>query len=158
MAKDALPPLRYECFSSELQLPDIRGLITESLSEPYSIYTYRYFIHNWPKLCFLAFDGDKCIGTIVCKLATHKSGTYRGYIAMLAVDTTYRRRRIGSSLVKEAIRAMVAANADEVVLETEVTNPTAIALYEKLGFARDKMLFRYYSNGVDAIRLKLWLK
>ena len=52
----------------------------------------------------------------------------------------------------------VAANADEVVLETEVTNPTAIALYEKLGFARDKMLFRYYLNGVDAIRLKLWLK
>ena len=25
VAKDALPPLRYECFSSELQLPDIRG-------------------------------------------------------------------------------------------------------------------------------------
>ena len=39
-----------------------------------------------------------------------------------------------------------------------MTNQSAIRLYEKLGFARDKMLFRYYLNGVDAVRLKLWLK
>jgi peptide alpha-N-acetyltransferase len=77
---------------------------------------------------------------------------------MLAVDSTYRKRRIGSSLVERAIKAMQEGGADEVVLETEVTNPKAISLYEKLGFARDKMLFRYYLNGVDAIRLKLWLK
>ena len=40
-------------YESELQMPDIMRLITKDLSEPYSIYTYRYFIHNWPKLCFL---------------------------------------------------------------------------------------------------------
>jgi N-alpha-acetyltransferase 30 len=77
---------------------------------------------------------------------------------MLAVNSTYRKRRIGSSLVERAIKAMQQDGADEIVLETEVTNPKAIALYEKLGFARDKMLYRYYLNGVDAIRLKLWLK
>lgn len=48
--------------------------------------------------------------------------------------------------------------ATEVVLETEVTNLAAIALYEKLGFARDKRLYRYYLSGVDALRLKLWLQ
>lgn len=31
-------------------------------------------------------------------------------------------------------------------------------LYENLGFVRDKRLFRYYLNGVDALRLKLWLR
>lgn len=46
----------------------------------------------------------------------------------------------------------------QVVLETEVTNHAAIALYEKLGFARDKRLYRYYLSGVDALRLKLWLQ
>jgi len=46
----------------------------------------------------------------------------------------------------------------QVVLETEVTNNAALHLYEKLGFVRDKRLFRYYLNGVDALRLKLWLK
>lgn len=40
-------------YESEVQMPDIMRLITKDLSEPYSIYTYRYFIHNWPKLCFL---------------------------------------------------------------------------------------------------------
>ena len=46
----------------------------------------------------------------------------------------------------------------QVVLETEVTNSAALGLYENLGFVRDKRLFRYYLNGVDALRLKLWLK
>ena len=40
-------------YESELQMSDIMRLITKDLSEPYSIYTYRYFIHNWPQLCFL---------------------------------------------------------------------------------------------------------
>ena len=43
----------YVQYQSELQMPDIMRLIQKDLSEPYSIYTYRYFIHNWPMLCFL---------------------------------------------------------------------------------------------------------
>ena len=64
----------------------------------------------------------------------------------------------GSNLVMRAIAAMVRDGADEVVLETEITNEPALKLYENLGFVRDKRLFRYYLNGVDALRLKLWLK
>lgn len=45
--------VEYVSYTSELQMPDIMRLIQKDLSEPYSIYTYRYFIHNWPKLCFL---------------------------------------------------------------------------------------------------------
>lgn len=45
--------IEYIVYESELQMPQIMKLITNDLSEPYSIYTYRYFIHNWPKLCFL---------------------------------------------------------------------------------------------------------
>ncbi|KFP54411.1 N-alpha-acetyltransferase 30, partial [Cathartes aura] len=49
--------IRYVRYESELQMPDIMRLITKDLSEPYSIYTYRYFIHNWPQLCFLVSAG-----------------------------------------------------------------------------------------------------
>jgi peptide alpha-N-acetyltransferase len=35
------------------QMPPIVRLIERDLSEPYSIFTYRYFINNWPNLCFL---------------------------------------------------------------------------------------------------------
>lgn len=43
-------------YESEEQLEPIMRLITKDLSEPYSIYTYRYFIHNWPNLCFLVSE------------------------------------------------------------------------------------------------------
>jgi len=157
LVSDGISYVQYE---DESQMPDIMKLITKDLSEPYSIYTYRYFIHNWPKLCFLAMDEGKCVGAIVCKLDVHKKVSYRGYIAMLAVDTDYRRRKIGSTLVRKAIRAMILDenSCDEVVLETEITNTSALRLYENLGFVRDKRLFRYYLNGVDALRLKLWLR
>jgi len=152
-------PIAYIQYSDETQMPLIMRLIQKDLSEPYSIYTYRYFIHNWPNLCFLAMAGeDNCVGAIVCKLDLHKKVARRGYIAMLAVDSNYRKRSIGSTLVKKAIEAMVEDDADEVVLETEITNKPALKLYENLGFVRDKRLFRYYLNGVDASRLKLWLR
>ncbi|XP_066244302.1 N-alpha-acetyltransferase 30 [Saccopteryx leptura] len=150
--------IHYVRYESELQMPDIMRLITKDLSEPYSIYTYRYFIHNWPQLCFLAMVGEECVGAIVCKLDMHKKMFRRGYIAMLAVDSKYRRNGIGTNLVKKAIYAMVEGDCDEVVLETEITNKSALKLYENLGFVRDKRLFRYYLNGVDALRLKLWLR
>nr|CAD7423045.1 unnamed protein product [Timema monikensis] len=169
-----------------------------------------------------AMDGNECVGAIVCKLDHHRKVVKRGYIAMLAVDEKYRKRKIerlglrietvatravqspghscgeshglgfiggvemrhpvydggvsdasvfmvdvtmlesflqcSSNLVLKAIRAMVADKADEVVLETEITNRPALRLYENLGFVRDKRLFRYYLNGVDALRLKLWLR
>ena len=40
-------------------------------------------------------DEGKCVGAIVCKLDMHKKMVRRGYIAMLAVDSDYRRRKIG---------------------------------------------------------------
>ncbi|XP_055715884.1 N-alpha-acetyltransferase 30-like [Phlebotomus papatasi] len=153
-----LPIIEYEEYKSELQMPDIMRLIQKDLSEPYSIYTYRYFIHNWPKLCFLAMHGDRCVGAIVCKLGLHRQTIKRGYIAMLAVDKDYRKMKIGTRLVQKAIMAMLNDKADEVVLETEITNTPALRLYENLGFVRDKRLFHYYLSGVDALRLKLWFR
>jgi hypothetical protein len=83
---------------------------------------------------------------------------YRGYIAMLAVKDGYRRCRIATTLVSRAIANMKEAGCDEAVLETEVTNASALNLYGNLGFVRDKRMIRYYLNGVDAFRLKLWLR
>ena len=39
-----------------------------------------------------------------------------------------------------------------------MTNIGALRLYEGLGFVRDKRLHRYYLNGNDAYRLKVWFK
>jgi N-alpha-acetyltransferase 30 len=98
------------------------------------------------------------IGVVVCKLEPHRSGTFRGYIAMLATQESCRGRGIATKLVCMAIEAMKSRDADEVVLETEVTNTASLKLYEKLGFLRSKRLHRYYLNGNTAFRLVLYLK
>jgi N-alpha-acetyltransferase 30 len=102
------------------------------------------------------------IGVIINKLEPHQSprspSTMRGYIAMLAVSSAYRNKGIATTLVRRAIDAMVARDADEVVLETEVSNTAAMKLYERLGFLRSKKLHRYYLNGNTAYRLVLLLK
>ncbi|KAF4957300.1 hypothetical protein FGADI_3204 [Fusarium gaditjirri] len=164
---DNLPgELRYVQYEHALEaqyLPAIRALISKDLSEPYSIYVYRYFLCQWAHLCFMALNpvDSSLIGVIVCKLeihASHSNPTRRGYIAMLAVASDFRGHGIAKTLVKKAIDAMTKRNADEIVLETEETNVAAMRLYEQLGFLRTKKLHRYYLNGNSAYRLVLPLK
>lgn len=45
--------MRLVEYEDERQLDDIMSLVDRDLSEPYSIFTYRYFLHNWPGLCFV---------------------------------------------------------------------------------------------------------
>lgn len=51
----------------------------------------------------------------------------------------------GTELVKLTVAEMIKGQCEEVVLEAEVTNSGALALYQNLGFIRDKSLHRYQS-------------
>lgn len=55
--KMSLPSeLKYIQYAHRLEaqyLPSIRALISKDLSEPYSIYVYRYFLYQWGHLCFM---------------------------------------------------------------------------------------------------------
>ncbi|XP_062082631.1 N-alpha-acetyltransferase MAK3 [Humulus lupulus] len=146
--------IEYVSYGGEHHLPLIMGLVDSELSEPYSIFTYRYFVYLWPQLSFLAFHRGRCVGTVVCKMGEHRN-TFRGYIAMLVVIKPYRGKGIATELVTRSIQVMMESGCEEVTLEAEVTNKGALALYGRLGFVRAKRLFRYYLNGVDAFRLKL---
>ena len=156
----------FRSFEGEEDLQTIISMMEKELSEPYPIYTYRYFVQKWPHLTELAYMKDdpekKCIGCVVSKLEDHykqseQQSRYRGYIAMLAVDPNCRRLGLGRKLVTRNIEAMRALGADEAILETEVTNIAALRLYDSLGFLREKHLKSYYLNGNDAYKLKLFL-
>jgi N-alpha-acetyltransferase 30 len=157
--------LVYSAYNGESELQSIMDLIDSTLSEPYSIFTYRYFINNWPSLCILtrsrpigSNDKGTLMGVIICKADVHKkSKVMRGYLAMLVVDKVYRKLKIGTKLAVMAINEMANLNCKEAVLETEITNKGALRLYERLGFIRQKRLPKYYLNGNDAFRLKLWI-
>ncbi|KAJ2712131.1 N-alpha-acetyltransferase 30 [Coemansia spiralis] len=161
--------ITFTTFKAESDLEPAIKLIDEDLPEPYSIYTYRYFVHQWPGLCILAHTASgECAGVIIGKLEPHKRRYYegyfgddlalnRGYIAMIAVGKPFRKLGIGRSLVLQVLDRMKAMGADEVVMEAETSNLGALALYQRLGFVKDKRLYRYYMDGTDAFRLKLWM-
>ncbi|KZF21814.1 putative GNAT family acetyltransferase [Xylona heveae TC161] len=154
--------LRYVQYDSSQEpkyMAAIRQLISKDLSEPYSLYVYRYFLYQWGHLCYMTLDSnDDLVGVVVCKLEPHRGGPMRGYIAMLAVREEYRGQGIATKLVRMAIDRMIELKADEIALETEITNKAAMKLYEGLGFLRSKRLHRYYLNGNTAFRLVLYLK
>ena len=117
----------YVDYTDESMMADIQRLVTKDLSEPYSVFTYRYFLHNCPRFCICAYsrkDDDPStqvmIATIVCKLEREADGELRGYMAMLAVDQDYRKRGIAQKLVTMVIDRMVEDGCKEVMLETEV--------------------------------------
>lgn len=122
--------IHYVTYTDERMLPDIQRLVSKDLSEPYSIFTYRYFVHNWPDQCICGYvdvpipnsseTRREMIATIVSKAEDMEFGVKQGYIAMLAVDKRYRKRGIGSYLVQKGIEAMVRAGCGEIMLETEV--------------------------------------
>ena len=93
--------VRIDTYRNEEDLKDVMRLIEKELSEPYHIYTYRYFLHDWPDLSFLAWWEEQAVGVIVCKLDRHMRGSrlIRGYIAMLSVDPRYRGQGIGTCYV-----------------------------------------------------------
>ncbi|TFK69786.1 acyl-CoA N-acyltransferase [Pluteus cervinus] len=150
------PEVMYRQYMGESDLPYVMALVQSELSEPYVIYTFRYFLHQWPHLSFLAYPSDPSdstpIGVIVCKQSLHRDSTNRGYIAMLSVSKLWRKRGIASTLVRNSIEVM---KEDGIVLETEFDNYAALSLYESLGFIREKRLHRFYLNGKDAFRLVL---
>ena len=87
-------------------------------------------------LCLFHFQArvdNECVGAIVCKLDFHKKIVKRGYIAMLAVDSSHRKRKIGSTLVQKAIQAMIAEEADEVQSPSEY-RPFKIRTFQCLVF------------------------
>lgn len=51
--KNDLRYIQYESSKENEYVAAIRQLISKDLSEPYSIYVYRYFLYQWGDLCFM---------------------------------------------------------------------------------------------------------
>lgn len=98
--------IMYVDYTDESMLQEIQTLVAKDLSEPYSVFTYRYFLHKWPSLCVCAYtrgeneERGEMIAVIVCK-ADNERDSMKGYMAMLAVSKTHRNRGIGLKVSQE---------------------------------------------------------
>ena len=132
-------------------------------------------------------DGDPIIGCVECKIddededcfndiptysfvnhdplivkfsssVTKQRTIQTGYIAMLAMDKSYRRSGSGPALVQRDKVRMKNMGVKSGTLEKEVNNKAAVKLYEEqVGFVREELLVRYYLNWGDACRLQFLL-
>lgn len=170
--------IRLEQFDgSEAKMSQCVNVFNSELTEPYVDFTYMHFILGWKDLCMLAFEyegageppapaaadapatGGKFVAAIVSSVTRKAVGKpLRGYIAMLAVVPESRKNKIASVLVTATVDIMKQKGCDEVSLETPADAFPALNLYTALGFAKTKFLSRYYLQGQDAFRLKLFLK
>lgn len=148
-----LSEVSYRCYQKTDSIRFLMEMIQGELSEPYSIFLYRYFIENFPKLAILAIYKEEIIGVIIGKIE-EKSKRLRGYIAMLTVLKKFRGNGIALELVYKLCQTIEVMGGHEIILETECVNIAALSLYEKAGFMREKKLNKYYQNGNDAYRLK----
>mmetsp|Transcript_10853 Transcript_10853/g.17983 ORF Transcript_10853/g.17983 Transcript_10853/m.17983 type:complete len:237 (+) Transcript_10853:121-831(+) len=68
---DEIEGIMFVDYKDESQLESVMSLVGRDLSEPYSIFTYRYFLERFPQLCILACPAgkpDEPIGCVVGKI------------------------------------------------------------------------------------------
>lgn len=95
---------------------------------------------------------------ILVRVAGGEIAGGEGEILTLAVAPPARRRGIGRLLLGEALIRLAAASARVVFLEVALKNTAALALYTSFEFTAVGRRPRYYSDGSDALVLRLALK
>ncbi|KAK1350431.1 N-alpha-acetyltransferase [Hamiltosporidium tvaerminnensis] len=141
----------YSSLTNYMDLKQIYMLFCETLSEPYSYFTFVSFYIKYRKFCFVAYSDNKIVGAIICKLENDESG----YMGMLAVDKKYRRVGIGKCLTQMAVNNFKENGIYLIYLETEAVNYISLNFYEKIGFRKVMFIENYYLNLNDAYRLCL---
>jgi ribosomal-protein-alanine N-acetyltransferase len=76
-------------------------------------------------------------------------------ILTVAVSPSIRRRGIGTVLLRETLIRLAASGVETVFLEVSVNNTAGLALYSGFGFVAAGRRPRYYSDGSDALVLRL---
>ncbi|HEU4412043.1 MAG TPA: N-acetyltransferase [Polyangiaceae bacterium] len=79
------------------------------------------------------------------------------YVQGLAVDPGMRRRGAGAALLRHAARYAWAQAMNELVLHVMPSNRAAVGLYAREGFVACRRVPRFYSDGTEALEMRLRL-
>ncbi|MFW9992910.1 MAG: ribosomal protein S18-alanine N-acetyltransferase [Candidatus Odinarchaeota archaeon] len=129
-----------------------RRCLPENYPESFFLYVYSSF----PAGFRLADVDGKIIAYLMSRIEVGTSvfskfrRVKKGHVISIAVLPEYQRRGIAKRLLNEVFEKMAVAGATEVFLEVRVSNYPAIALYEKLGLEKAKVLKKYYCDDESA--------
>ncbi|WP_456478574.1 ribosomal protein S18-alanine N-acetyltransferase [Geoglobus ahangari] len=113
--------------------------------------TYDLFVYlAYGSEIFVADIGAMVVGYVVLVYREDEAK-----IMSIAVKKEFRRRGIGSMLLREAIKRAKEKGAKRLLLEVRVSNVAAQELYKKFGFSVVGVLDSYYSDGESAYLMSL---
>jgi len=118
-------------------------------------YTFDLFLHLWhisPYGFLVARENNRIVGFIIGVKTSQKELR----ILLLAVDEKYRRKGIGSMLLKKLLLNF--PDVRRIYLETRVDNMQAIKFYMKHGFRIVEKIKNFYTDGSEAYIMEkvLW--
>jgi peptide alpha-N-acetyltransferase len=69
--------IEYKMYNKEEKgiIDKMGEMIGSELSEPYSVFTYYYFLEKWPQLCYIAYHNLNIVGLILGKLEPHSNNS-----------------------------------------------------------------------------------
>ncbi len=120
-------------------------------------YHRSFFLENfrrWPDGFWVAEIDGRVVGYIMCRVEpkyTRRETLMAGHVLSIAVHRGYRRRGIGTSLMKRAEEGLLRSGGiDLMFLEVRISNAPAIKMYRKMGYEVLGTIPGYYSDGEDA--------
>jgi ribosomal protein S18 acetylase RimI-like enzyme len=88
-----------------------------------------------PDLFLVAVCGDRVVGTTMAGY-----DGCRGWLYTVAVSRAYRRRGVGSALVREAEKRLTALGCHKINLQVVLANYSVVSFYRKLGYAIEERI------------------
>jgi len=112
---------------------------------PYDYFTFLYFLMKEPEGFYVAEENGCIVGYVISSVRGSK-----GTIISIAVILEFRRKGIGSKLMKESLD-FLSKRVDHVELQVKINNIEAISFYRKFGFEEIGLIPNYYPDGEDAL-------
>ena len=122
-------------------------------SDAFSKRTFVRFFKENNNLFVVAIMDRKIIGYMITNRLPD-----RGYIASIAVDSTYRRKGVGRALTNFTFKELIKDKLKAVELDVKVTNKEGIHFWKNLGFFSIMLIPCFYSDGKDAIKMRKTLR
>lgn len=138
----------------EFQPKDVYSImkLTEQIfGESYDPSLFTGFHNSWKEGFIVVENFWRIIGFAIATPLSQNEAR----LLMLGVDERYRRRGIGSAMMREIIKQANLKGMKKLRLEVKVSNKSAIRFYTRFGFAIVSRLPHYYNNGEDGFLMVL---
>ena len=135
-------------------LSAICAIEDDSFRAPYPSSLLKRLLKDCSESFFVAVDDE---GVLV-GYCVFSRDVNSAHLISIAVHRRLRRKGVASALLQRSIEYLNSNNFDQLWLEVGLNNLEALSLYRKLGFGETATLKGYYSDGSDAVRMRLFLR